>query len=183
MALETNSPTIRSKIAPWRTAGAIFLCIAIAAFYGLIAHGDIPMRRMPPELAGLFFVVLTVCTVFLIFKFSKLDFTKPSMTVGEDGIEYQPLSKLIPWPAVEKIDSVVTFRTEMLHVIVKKDTDSVLLAELKRWNHGFMPRTVIISPDGFEGFSPAEVKVIVYGYFQRHSAGGINAATSRSEDR
>ncbi|MHC2299184.1 hypothetical protein [Rhizobium mongolense] len=165
-----HPPTLKLKLDPWKIAKVILLFVVAGIPLGLIAHGDIVSHRASPEFAGFGLVVLALITAFILFKFSKLDLSKPLMSVDQQGINYQAVSKLIPWEAVEKIDVHTAHRRESLHVLLKKETDAELLSELSRWNHRFHPRTIVVPLNGFDGFSPQEVKSIVYGYF-RESAG------------
>ncbi|TCU20859.1 hypothetical protein EV130_112239 [Rhizobium azibense] len=173
MALNSDyPPNLKLKLGPWKIAKAILLIVVAGIPLGLIAHGDIVSRRASPEFAGFGLLVLALITAFILFKSFKLDLSKPVMFMNQRGINYQPVSNLIPWEAVEKIEVHTAYRTESLHVILKKETDAVLLSELSRWNNRFGPRTIVVPLNGFDGFSPQQVKSIVYRYFRESGGNG-----------
>ncbi|PDS34448.1 hypothetical protein CO665_30930 [Rhizobium anhuiense] len=151
-------PSIRALI-------SVICVMAICFVYlSLIALGRIEMSRPTSGVGeGLFAILFLVIIVFAVIKARQLDFTKPIMVIGPDGITGQKVPKLIPWSMIERVDIPQTGRAGLIYLTVRKDADPEVLEHLrKRWP---LERTVAIPHRWVPGFSSSEVKDIVNRYF------------------
>ncbi|WP_245489961.1 hypothetical protein [Rhizobium ruizarguesonis] len=148
-----------------------FICIMAIFFVylSLIAVGQIEMSRPTSGVGeGLFAILILVIIVFVVAKARQVDFTKPIMVIGPDGITGQKLPKLIPWSMIERVDIPQT-RWAMIYLTVRKDADPEILEQLRKRQP--LERTVAIPHRRIPGFSSSEVKEIVKRYFESSQRG------------
>ncbi|MBX4896889.1 hypothetical protein J2J97_22045 (plasmid) [Rhizobium bangladeshense] len=146
----------------------ITLCVMalLFAYLSLIALGQIKMSRPTSGFGeGLFAIVFLALIVYVLVKARKVDFTKPIMEIGPDGISSQKLSKLIPWSMIERVDIADAWHAEFIYLTVRKDADPEILGHLRK--RPPLERTVAIPHRWVSGFSSREVKDIVNRYFER----------------
>ncbi|RSB59400.1 hypothetical protein EFD55_32660 [Rhizobium pisi] len=149
-----------------------FVCVMAICFVylSLIAVGQIEMSRPTSGVGeGLFAILFLVITVVVVVKARQMDFTKPIMVIGPDGITGQKLPKLIPWSMIERVDIPQTGRAGLIYLTVRKDADPEILEHLRRWQP-FENRTFGI-PHRIPGFSSSEVKDIVNRFFENSRPG------------
>ncbi|WP_259664260.1 hypothetical protein [Rhizobium bangladeshense] len=136
------------------------------AYLSLIALGQIKMSRPTSGVGeGLFAIVFLALIVYVLVKARKVDFTKPIMEVGPDGISSQKLSKLIPWSMIERVDIADAWHAGFIYLTVRKDADPDILGHLRKRQP--LERTVAIPHRWVSGFTSREVKDIVNRYFER----------------
>lgn len=148
-----------------------FICVMAIFFVylSLIAVGQIEMSRPTSGVGeGLFAILILVIIVFVVAKARQVDFTKPIMVIGPDGITGQKLPKLIPWSMIERVDIPQT-RWAMIYLTVRKDADPEILEQLRKRQP--LERTVAIPHKWIPGFSSSEVKEIVKRYFESSQRG------------
>lgn len=132
----------------------------------LIALGQIEMSRPTSGVGeGLFAIVFLGIIVYVALEARQVDFTKPTMVIGPDGIAGQRLPKLIPWSMVERVDIPEAGQSEMIYLTVSKDADPEILEVLRKRQP--LERIVAIPHRWVPGFSSSEVKGIVNHYFER----------------
>ncbi|TBF31512.1 hypothetical protein [Rhizobium ruizarguesonis] len=149
-----------------------FICVMAIFFVylSLIAVGQIEMSRPTSGVGeGLFAILFLVIIVFVVVKARQVDFTKPIMVIGPDGITGQKLPKLIPWSMIERVDIPQTRWAELLYLTVRKDADPEILEQLRKRQP--LERTVAIPHRWIPGFSSSEVKDIVNRYFESSQRG------------
>ncbi|OWV81308.1 hypothetical protein ATY75_27920 [Rhizobium sp. N122] len=143
--------------------GVLALCFV---YLLLIALGQIEMSRPTSGVGeGLFAIVFLALIVYVVAKARKVDFTKPLMVIGPDGIAGQRLPKRIPWPMIERVDVPQVWWAGFIYLTVRKDADPEILEVLRKRQP--LERTVAISHRWVPGFSSSEVKDIVNRYFER----------------
>ncbi|WP_245510238.1 hypothetical protein [Rhizobium ruizarguesonis] len=104
--------------------GVVCVMAIFFVYLSLIAVGQIEMSRPTSGVGeGLFAILFLVIIVFVVVKARQVDFTKPIMLIGPDGITGQKLPKLIPWSMIERVDIPQTRWAELLYLTVRKDAD------------------------------------------------------------
>ncbi|TBC53771.1 hypothetical protein ELH27_37225 [Rhizobium leguminosarum] len=157
-------PSIRALIG--------FICVMAIFFVylSLIAVGQIEMSRPTSGVGeGMFAILFLVIIVFVVVKARQVDFTKPIMVIGPDGITGQKLPKLIPWSIIERVDIPQTRWAELIYLTVRKDADPEILRQLRKRQP--LERTVAIPHRWIPGYSSSEVKDIVNRYFESSQRG------------
>ncbi|NNH85806.1 hypothetical protein HLH89_33180, partial [Rhizobium laguerreae] len=84
------------------------ICVMALLFVytSLVAVGWIEMSRPTSGLGhGLVAILLFFGIIIVSLKARGLDYTKPIMVIGPDGITGQKLPKLIPWSMIERIET------------------------------------------------------------------------------
>lgn len=138
----------------------------IFVYLALIALGQIEMSRPTSGVGeGLFAIVFLGVTVYVALKARQVDFTKPTMVIGPDGIAGQRLPKLIPWSMIERVDIPETGQAGFIYLTVSKEAEPEILEQLRKRQP--LERTVAIPHKWVPGFSSSEVKDIVNRYFER----------------
>ncbi|MBB3649567.1 hypothetical protein FHX14_005808 [Rhizobium sp. BK619] len=148
----------------------LFMILGVMALFfvylSLIALGQIEMSRRTSGVGeGLFAIVFLALIVYVAVKARQVDFAKPIMVIGPDGIAGQRLPKLIPWRMIERVDIPQAWWAEFIHLTVRKDADPEILEVLRKRQP--LERTVAIPHRWVPGFSSSEVKDIVNRYFER----------------
>lgn len=148
----------------------LFMILGVMALFfvylSLIALGQIEMSRRTSGVGeGLFAIVLLALIVYVAVKARQVDFTKPIMVIGPDGIAGQRLPKLIAWPMIERVDILQAWWAGFIYLTVRKDADPEILEVLSKRQP--LERTVAIPHRWVPGFSSSEVKDIVNRYFER----------------
>lgn len=149
---------------------ALFMVLGVMAlifvYLALIALGQIEMSRPTSGVGeGLFAIVFLGVTVYVALKARQVDFTKPTMVIGPDGIAGQRLPKLIPWSMIERVDIPETGQAGFIYLTVSKEAEPEILEQLRKRQP--LERTVAIPHKWVPGFSSSEVKDIVNRYFER----------------
>ncbi|MBX5180240.1 hypothetical protein HJB77_28975 [Rhizobium lentis] len=149
---------------------ALCMVVGVLALFfvylGLIAIGQIEMSRPTSGVGeGLFAILFLGVIVYVAVEARQMDFTKPTMVIGPDGIAGQRLPKLIPWSMIERVDIPEAWHAEMIYLTVSKDADPEILEVLRKREP--LERTVAIPHRLVPGFSSSEVKNIVNSYFER----------------
>lgn len=152
----------------------LFMFIGVMALFfvylSLIALGQIEMSRPTSGVGeGLFAILFLAVIVYVAVKARQVDFTKPLMMIGPDGITGQKLPKLIPWSMIEGVDIPQTGRAGLIYLTVRKDADPEILEQLRKRQP--LERTVAIPHRWVTGFSSSEVKDIVNRYFESSQRG------------
>ncbi|MGR9268114.1 hypothetical protein ACU8OQ_12180 [Rhizobium leguminosarum] len=152
----------------------LFMFIGVMALFfvylSLIALGQIEMSRPTSGVGeGLFAILFLAVIVYVAVKARQVDFTKPLMMIGPDGITGQKLPKLIPWSMIERVDIPQTGRAGLIYLTVRKDADPEILEQLRKRQP--LERTVAIPHRWVTGFSSSEVKDIVNRYFESSQRG------------
>ncbi|NEH97011.1 hypothetical protein [Rhizobium leguminosarum] len=149
--------------------GVVCVMAIFFVYLSLIAVGQIEMSRPTSGVGeGLFAILFLVIIVFVVVKARQVDFTKPIMVIGPDGITGQKLPKLIPWSMIERVDIPQT-RWAMIYLTVRKDADPEILERLRKRQP--LERSVAIPHRWIPGFSSSEVKEIVKRYFESSQRG------------
>ncbi|MBY3310952.1 hypothetical protein HFN69_14500 [Rhizobium laguerreae] len=155
------------------TRALISVVCVMAIFFvylSLIAVGQIEMSRPTSGVGeGLFAILFLVIIVFVVVKARQVDYTKPIMVIGPDGITGQKLPKLIPWSMIERVETPQAGRAGLIYLTVRKDADPEILKHLHKWQP-FQNRTFGI-PNRVPGYSSSEVKDIVNRYFESSQRG------------
>lgn len=142
------------------------LLMLFSVYLSLIALGQIEMSRRTSGVGeGLFAIVLLGVIVYVVVNARKVDFTKPIMVIGPDGIAAQRLPKLIPWSMIERVDIPETRWAQFIYLTVRNDADPEILGQLRKRQP--LERVVAIPHRWVSGFSSREVKDIVNRYFER----------------
>ncbi len=142
------------------------LLALFSVYLSLIALGQIEMSRRTSGVGeGLFAIVFLGLIVYVVVNARNVDFTKPIMVIGPDGIIAQRLPKPIPWSMIERVDIPQSGQAEFIYVTVRKDADPEILGQLRKEQP--VERTVAIPHRWVPGFSSSEVKDIVNHYFER----------------
>ncbi|RXT29975.1 hypothetical protein B5P46_02655 [Rhizobium leguminosarum] len=148
----------------------LFMFLGVMAllfvYLSLIALGQIEMSRPTSGVGeGLFAILFLVVIVYVAVKARQVDFRKPTMVIGPDGIAGQKLPKLIPWSMIERVDIPQAGQAGFIYLTVRKDADPEILEQLRKRQP--LERTVAIPHRWVPGFSSSEVKDIVNRYFER----------------
>ncbi|MBY3359289.1 hypothetical protein HFN97_15765 [Rhizobium laguerreae] len=148
------------------------ICVMALLFVytSLVAVGWIEMSRPTSGLGhGLVAILLFFGIIIVSLKARGLDYTKPIMVIGPDGITGQKLPKLIPWSMIERIETPQAGRAGLIYLTVRKDADPETLEHLHKWQP-FQNRTFGI-PHRIPGYSSSEVKDILNRYFESSPRG------------
>jgi hypothetical protein len=150
---------------------SVICVMAICFVYlSLIALGRIELSRPSTGVGeGLVAILLFFGIICVAVKARRLDYTKPIMVIGPDGISGQKLPKLIPWSMIERVDIPQAGRAGLIYLTVRKDADPEILQLLRKWQP-FENRSFGI-PHRVPGYSSGEVKDIVNRYFERSQRG------------
>ncbi|MBB2753867.1 UNVERIFIED_ORG: hypothetical protein GGI57_004599 [Rhizobium aethiopicum] len=148
----------------------LFMILGVMALFfvylSLIALGQIEMSKRTSGVGeGFFAIVFLALIAYVVVNARKVDFTKPIMVIGPDGITAQRLPKPIPWSMIERVDIPQSGQAEFIYLIVRKDADPEMLGQLRKWQP--VEGTVAIPHRWVPGFSSSEVKDIVKRYFER----------------
>ncbi|MGR9166530.1 hypothetical protein [Rhizobium leguminosarum] len=148
----------------------LFMFLGVMAllfvYLSLIALGQIEMSRPTSGVGeGLFAILFLVVIVYVAVKARQVDFRKPTMVIGPDGIAGQKLPKLIPWSMIERVDIPQAGQAGFIYLTVRKDADPEILEQLRKRQP--LERTVAIPHRWVPEFSSSEVKDIVNRYFER----------------
>ncbi|PDT30773.1 hypothetical protein CO660_05360 [Rhizobium sp. L9] len=147
--------------------GVMTLCFG---YLTLIALGQIKMSRPTSGVGeGLFAIIFLGVIVYVLVNARKVDFAKPIMVIGPDGIAAQRLPKLIPWSMIERVDTPETWRAGFIYLTVRKDADPEILGHLRKRQP--LERTVAIPHRWIPGFTSSEVKDIVKRYYESAKRG------------
>ncbi|MBB4510646.1 hypothetical protein [Rhizobium leguminosarum] len=145
--------------------GVICVMALLFVYTSLVAVGWIEMSRPTSGIGhGLVAILLFFGIIIVSLKARRLDYTKPIMVIGPDGITGQKLPKPIPWSMIERIETPQAGRAGLIYLTVRKDADLETLEHLHKWQP-FQNRTFGI-PHRVPGYSSSEVKDIVNRYFE-----------------
>ncbi|KEC69505.1 transmembrane protein [Rhizobium leguminosarum bv. phaseoli CCGM1] len=143
--------------------GVMALC---SVYLLLIALGQIEMHTRTSGVGeALFAILFLALIVYVAVKARQVDFTKPTMVIGPDGIAGQRLPKLIPWQMIERVDIPEARWAGFIYLTVRKEADPEILEVLRKRQP--LERTVAIPHRWVPGFRSSEVKDVVNRYFER----------------
>ncbi|MBY3321155.1 hypothetical protein HFO01_31940 [Rhizobium laguerreae] len=148
------------------------ICVMALLFVytSLVAVGWIEMSRPTSWVGhGLIAILLFFGIIIVSLKARRLDYTKPIMVIGPDGITGQKLPKLIPWSMIERVETPQAGRAGLIYLTVRKDADPEILKHLYKWQP-FQNRTFGI-PHRVPGYSSCEVTDILNRYFESSQRG------------